>query len=74
MRTVTWQNWNFLRILRLGLGIFVLVEGLRTADWLLGGLGLLFTLMPLLNIGCCATGKCALPHTNHNKLKEENKK
>lgn len=51
-------NWNLSRILRLGLGIFIMVEGIQTDMWMLIALGALFSLMPLLNIGCCATGNC----------------
>ncbi len=53
-------NWNLMRIIRLGLGIFIIVEGIRTKMWILIGLGMLFSIMPLLNIGCCATGNCSV--------------
>jgi hypothetical protein len=49
------NNWNLIRILRIGLGIFIIVQGVRSADQVLILLGGIFSLMPLLNIGCCTT-------------------
>lgn len=52
-------NWNFMRLLRLGVGVFIIVQAGMTKDWSLGILGLLFAIMPLFNIGCCGSGGCA---------------
>lgn len=52
------RNWNFMRLLRLALGIFIIVQGVQTKEWLLVALGGLFSLMPLLNIGCCGASGC----------------
>lgn len=53
-------NWNFMRFLRLGLGIFIIVQSVIVKDWTMGLLGIMFTLMPIFNIGCCGTGNCAM--------------
>lgn len=52
------HNWNLMRAIRLGLGIFILIQSVMVKDWTLGILGIAFTLMPLLNIGCCGGGEC----------------
>lgn len=54
-------KWNFIRLLRLGLGIIVIVQAIQAKDWGLGLLGLLFTAMPVFNFGCCSTGYCDTP-------------
>ena len=54
------KNWNFFRIIRLALGLYVMIQALATQTWILAAFGLWFTLMPLLNIGCGATG-CNVP-------------
>ena len=65
IRTLT-HNWNIFRILRLILGIAILVQGIQAGDWLFGIAGGLFSLMALLNAGCCAGGACTPPQrTNH---------
>lgn len=54
-------NWNFMRFLRLGLGIAIIVQSIIAKDWTMGIIGALFTSMPLFNVGCCVTGGCATP-------------
>lgn len=58
------KNWNIIRFLRVATGIAVLVQGILIKDWLLSGLGGLFTLMPLMNAGCGVGGNC---NTNYAK-------
>jgi len=80
------RNWNFMRFLRLAMGVFIIVQGVQTQQWLfiiLGALftlmpllnviilGALFTLMPLLNVGCCAASGCNAPIRSGNKTMPE---
>lgn len=53
------KNWNLMRVVRLAFGIYIIIQGLELNQWLFVGLGVLFSLMPLLNIGCCSTGNCS---------------
>ncbi len=53
-----------MRTIRLALGIFIVVNGFWTQQWMFVLLGGFFTLMPLLNVGCCATGDCGVPSPN----------
>lgn len=59
------RNWNFMRVLRLAMGIFVVVQGFLNKEWIFVILGGLFSLMPLLNVGCCA------PRQNHKNEQDE---
>jgi hypothetical protein len=59
MKQVILSNWNFMRFLRLGLGIFIIVQSVIVKDLTMGVLGILFTIMPIFNIGCCGVGGCA---------------
>lgn len=52
------KNWNIMRVLRLALGIFIIVQGIMAKEWLIAGLGGLFALMPLMGIGCCGLSGC----------------
>lgn len=54
------KNWNFMRVLRAALGIYILVQGIQTGVWLYILLGGIFSLTALLNVGCCATGNCSI--------------
>lgn len=55
------SGWNFMRVIRLALGIFIVVQGIVTNEWTYVILGGLFALMPLLNIGCCGASGCNVP-------------
>jgi hypothetical protein len=65
------RNWDFMRLLRLALGIFIIVQGIQIKEWLFVALGGLFSLMPLLNIGCCGASGCNTPVSKSNKKVEE---
>lgn len=55
------SNWNFMRFLRLALGIAIIVQSAIAGNWAMAVVGLLFTAMPVFNIGCCGTAGCATP-------------
>lgn len=55
------RNWDFMRVVRLALGIYIMIQGYQESQWLILGAGAFFALMPLLNIGCCGSSACAMP-------------
>lgn len=61
MKQAIFSHWNFMRFVRLGLGIAIVVQSVMAKDWAMGILGIFFTSMPVFNIGCCSTGGCATP-------------
>lgn len=63
------KNWNLLRIVYFGLGIYVIVQGFFSEEYLWVLLGAFFLLMPVFNIGCYG-GNCSAPRTK-NETKEE---
>lgn len=65
------SGWNFMRIARLVLGIFIIVQGIVTKEWVFALLGGLFAIMPLFNIGCCGASGCGIPASKNNKKPED---
>lgn len=65
------KNWNFMRLFRLVLGVLIIMQGVHTGQWVFILLGCLFSLMPLLNIGCCTTSGCSTPTSKTNKKQEQ---
>ena len=63
------QGWNFMRIIRLVLGVVILVQGIITKDFLTAVLGILFAGMAIANAGCCGTNGCAVNTTRPIKSK-----
>ena len=62
------KNWNFVRILRFAMGVFLLFESVKSGIGFLIFVGAIFTIMPLLNVGCCCTSSCGISRgkTNQN--------
>jgi len=54
-----------MRVIRLLAGIFFIVEGIRSGEYLLLLAGAIFTVMPLFNVGCCSVNNCA-PRNDYN--------
>jgi hypothetical protein len=61
------RNWGFMRVLRLALGIFIIVQGVVVGDWLFVGAGVLFSLMPIMNMDCCSASGCNTPVSKSRK-------
>ena len=61
------QGWNFMRILRLGLGIAIIIQGVVAKETMTIVLGAIFGGMALANIGCCGTNGCAISSRPTNK-------
>ena len=71
MKAIT-QGWNFMRILRLILGIAILVQGIVAKDATAIVLGVVFGGMAVANIGCCGTTGCEVKHVTPIKNKSKN--
>lgn len=63
-------GWNFMRILRMGMGVIAVGVAIYDRDSLLGLAGAFLLLMGLFNLGCCGTGGCALPNRNSHTTKQ----
>lgn len=50
--------WDLMRVLRLAIGGFGIVEGIRQSAIPLGLVGAVLAIQALLNMGCCGTGAC----------------
>ncbi len=66
MFTTLTQNWNIMRVIRLVIGGYALIEAYRGNDTLMGLLGLVLVGMALLNAGCGSQG-CGVPIQKSNK-------
>lgn len=71
MKQIFFNNWHFMRIVRLLLGIIIIVQGTYSKNWIFVIAGVLFTLLPLFNIGCCGTASCSTNTIATNKTMEE---
>ena len=65
------SNWNFMRVLRLGIGITILIQAILAKEVLFGIAGLLFSSMAVLNIGCCSTTGCSVKTKRNSETPKE---
>jgi hypothetical protein len=61
MKQAILSNWTLMRFLRLAMGIAILVQSVIAKDMLFAFAGIVFTAMPVFNVGCCGTAGCAAP-------------
>lgn len=52
------MGWNFMRVLRLVLSVFIIVEAIKNYDVLFGVIGAVLLLQAVFNVGCCSNGAC----------------
>ena len=60
------SNWNFMRALRLILGVIIIVQGYEANEWMYAFAGILLSGMAIANIGCCGVGGCQVPRRKEN--------
>ncbi|MBK7640191.1 MAG: hypothetical protein IPJ22_09140 [Bacteroidetes bacterium] len=61
------RGWNFMRVFRLIMGIIIIIQGVDSMQWNVIFLGGLFSLLPILNIGCCSSAGCASSKINKDE-------
>jgi hypothetical protein len=70
MLTNLLQNWNLMRIIRLVIGGYALIEAYKGQDTLMGLLGFVLVGMAMMNAGCGAQG-CGIPIQKSNQKEPE---
>ena len=61
MKQTILSNWTLMRFLRLAIGIAILVQAVIAKDILFAFAGILFTALPVFNVGCCGINRCYTP-------------
>ena len=64
-------NWHFMRLLLLGLGIFIAVQAIKTHDAFSGMIATFFLFQSLTNTGCCGPQGCSTSVSKNNSDKME---
>jgi hypothetical protein len=59
-------DWNFMRILRLALGIYIAVQAVETQSIFSGIFAAFFMFQAITNTGCCGSNGCAVPIKKSN--------
>ena len=63
MKELLTRGWNFMRVLRMLVGVISIYYAVDRADAILGVAGGLFILSGVFNVGCCGTTGCNIPQS-----------
>lgn len=69
IKIIAFKGWNGMRWLRLGLGILILIQGIKNHDWIMNIIAVSLILQAIFNAACCSTGGC---YTNTKQTNELN--
>ena len=67
------RSWNLMRVLRLLIGVWAIIEGLQTKEMILGLMGGVLLVMAVVNIGCCGVSGCRTPMTTKKNTSQKTK-
>jgi hypothetical protein len=71
MKEMLLQNWNFMRILKLAIGVWAIISAIQTSEPLVGLMGVALTLMAITNTGSCGAAGCSAPREiNQNQVEK----
>lgn len=62
-------GWNFMRWLRLGLGLFVLWHAIQKPDVFAGIISIILLFQAFTNTGCCGASGCSVTSKQKNDTK-----
>jgi hypothetical protein len=71
MKQAILNNWNFIRFVRLVMGVAIIIQAVVVKDVLFSIVGLLLTSMTVFNIGCCGAGACYTPVKRNTEPSKE---
>ena len=71
IRETLLTGWNFMRWLRLALGVTIAVQAFQSHDMLLGFMSAFLLFQTVTNTGCCGTNGCNVPVNKNNSDKIE---
>ncbi|HLK29694.1 MAG TPA: hypothetical protein VKT28_14045 [Puia sp.] len=70
IRQMIFSGWNFMRIIRLAMGVFMGANAIMMHDAFSGLLSVIFLFQALTNTGCCCAGSCGVALPKNNKAVE----
>lgn len=71
IKETLFTNWSFMRILRLGLGIFFAIQAIQVHDTFAGFASIILLFQAITNTGCCGARGCAVPKNKNSSEKSQ---
>ncbi len=64
MLKTIFTNWNFMRVIRLILGVLIIIQSFQSQQYIMIIPGVIFALIAIFGVGCCGNNGCAIPTKN----------
>lgn len=61
IKETLFYNWSFIRLIRLGLGVFIAFQAVKMHDAFSGFIAAFLLFQALTNTGCCGSQHCSVP-------------
>lgn len=71
IKQTLFTNWNFMRWVRLGLGLIIGIQAIQNHEPVLGLLSAFLLFQAITNTGCCGSNGCAVPRSKKATHKHE---
>jgi hypothetical protein len=71
MKQIVFENWNWMRLIRLGLGAIIVAQSIPEHNSLNIFLGVLLAGMAIFNLGCCGPAGCNVPKNKSTTSTED---
>lgn len=71
IKQTLFTNWNFMRWVRLGLGLIIGIQAIQNHEPVLGLLSAFLLFQAITNTGCCGSNGCAVPSSKKATHKHE---
>jgi len=71
IRETLFTDWNFMRLIRLALGIYISVQAVETQSTISAIFAVFLLFQAFTNTGCCGSNGCAVPIKKNNSDKSE---
>jgi hypothetical protein len=71
IKQTLFTEWNLMRWIRLGAGIFFAVQAIQIHDAIAGFISMIFLFQAVTNTGCCGVSGCAVPRDGKNPSTSE---
>ncbi len=66
IKQTLFTNWNTMRWIRLGVGIFMVIQAIQFRDSLSAMIAIILLFQALTNTGCCGVTGCSTTLINHH--------
>ncbi len=63
IKQTLFTQWNLMRIIRLGAGLFLAVQAVQLHEVIAGFISTILLFQAFTNTGCCGVSGCAVPKT-----------